>query len=366
MAKLSQKLDNLLIPKTRADTYNQVVSAIENKYGWKIPTEQHGIYFNFGKYKTKYRKLSEEQTKATGKNVYIDTRTGQVWDPAYNNQMKASINADRNVLTNSLRSKRGGWLATGIKSNLQKLQVFDAINRKTDAKIRQGSNLGTLNKLLSKDTAEGGKEIDLRREKELNRLDTNIANEKAKLNEINTYTPNANQLRLINGEGKTNWERTPYNEVGGLVDGVNQPGYRPSTQAGGNLGTVKIDFNGEVSPQVQQVVDEYIDPLSNEFGNKYKAEEINNNKSNASEAAKKTNNQTDNPAPSTIEENLSSDGIPMKKHWIESVRDVEDGVTNYKNSEEYRRLLMAKEFASKRLKIQKPDKKNKLTIAADT
>jgi len=357
MAKVSQQLDNLLIPKTRADTYNQVVSAIESKYGWSIPKEQDGFYFNFGRYKTKYRKLSEEQSKATGQKVYIDTRTGQVWDPAYNNQMKASINADKNVLTNSLRSKRGGKLAQGIKSNLQKLQVFNAINRKTDAQIAQGSELGTLNKLLSPTTAEGNKEIDLRREKELNRLDTNIANEQAKLREINTYTPNENQLRLINGEGKTNWERN--NEVAQQMDGVTQP----------NLGRLTIDVNGEVNDQVKQVVNEYIDPNSDNFSQVYKPEEVNrpqDDQPNINAERKKTNNPTDVPDTSTIEENLSNDGIPMKKNWIQSVQDVEDGVTNYQNSEEYRRLLMAKEFASKRLKIKKPDKKSKLTIATDT
>jgi len=344
MAKLdrNEELNKLFIPKTRSETYDKVVSAIENKYGWSIPKEQDGLLFNFGRYRTKYRKLSEAQTKATGKNVYIDTRTGQVWDPAYNNQLKASINADKNVLTNSLRSKRGGKLAQGIKSNLQKLQVFDAINKKTDAKLGYGSELGTLNKLLSAPTAEGGKEIDLRREKELNRLDENIAAERAKLNEINTYTPNANQLRLIQGEGKTNWERN--NEVAQQVDGVLQPG---------NLGRVTLDFNGEVSPQVNQVVNE----VTGQGG-------VEQNQSNVSEAAKKTNNINDELTVNEKVDSVSGDGIPIKKHWIQSVQDVEDGVTNYKNSEEYRRLLMAKEFASKRLKIKKPDKKNKLTIDA--
>ena len=354
MAKVSQNLDNLLIPKTRKETFNQVRSAVEDKYGWQLG--KFGFSeFNYNTYKSRYRKLSSERTKAAGKNVYIDTRTGQVWDPAYGNQMKESINADKKVLVNSSKSMMYGDLGQGIQSNLQKIKIFQAQNRKTDAKIAQGSELGTLNKLLSPTTAEGGKEIDLRREKELNRLDQNIANEQAKLREINTYTPNANQLRLINGEGKTNWERN--NEVAQQMDGVLQPG---------NLGRVTLDFNGEVSPQVNKVVNEYIDPLSNEFGNKYKPQEIDNNQSNASEAAVKTNNQTDNPAPSTIEKNLSSDGIPMEKHWIQSVQDVEDGVTNYKNSEEYRRLLMAQEFAAKRLKIKKPDKKSQLTIATDT
>ena len=352
MAKVSQKLDNLLIPKTRKDTFNQVRSAVEDKYGWELG--KFGFAeFNYKNYKSRYRKLSSEQTKAAGKKVYIDTRTGQVWDPAYGNQLKSSLNADKKVLVNSSKSMLYGDLGQGIQSNLQKIKIFQAQNRKTDAQIAQGSELGTLNKLLSPTTAEGGKEIDIRRENELNRLDQNIANEKAKLREINTYTPNANQLRLIQGEGKTNWERN--NEVGGLADGVNQPGYRPSTQPGGNLGTVRIDFNGEVSPQVQQVVNGVTGQGS-----------VEQNQSNASEAAVKTNNPNDTPAPSTIEENLSNDSIPMKKNWIQSVQDVEDGVTNYKNSEEYRRLLMAKEFASKRLKIKKPDKKSKLTIATDT
>jgi len=357
MAKGSQKLDNLFIPKTRKDTFNKVRSAVEDKYGWELGNFGFSE-FNYKTYKNRYRKLSSEQTKAAGKNVYIDTRTGQVWDPAYGNQLKSSINADKKVLVNSSKSMMYGDLGQGIQSNLQKIKIFQAQNRKSDAKQGYGSELGTLNKIMSPTTVEGGKEIDIRRENELNRLDTNIANEKAKLRDINTYTPNANQLRLIEGEGQTNWQRN--NEAGGLVDGVNQPGYRPST--GGNVGRLTIDVNGEVSDQVQKVVNEYIDPLSNEFGNKYKAEEVNNNKSNASEAAIKTNNTNDQKALSTIEENLSSDGIPLKKHWIESVRDVEDGVTDYKNSEEYRRLLMAKEFASRKLKIKKPDDEKSKTV----
>jgi hypothetical protein len=82
------------------------------------------------------------------------------------------------------------------------------------------------------------------------------------------------------------------------------------------------------------------------------------NASTASTEAIQTNNSTDVPDTSTVEKNLSNDGIPMKKHWIESVRDVEDGVTNYKNSEEYRRLLTAKQFASKK-KLEIPKKKDK-------
>ena len=349
MAKTSQKLDNLLIPKTRKDTFNQVRSAVEDKYGWELG--KFGFAeFNYKNYKSRYRKLSSEQTKAAGKKVYIDTRTGQVWDPTYGNQLKSSLNADKKVLVNSSKSMLYGDLGQGIQSNLQKIKIFQAQNRKTDAQIAQGSELGTINKLLSPTTAEGGKEIDIRRENELNRLDQNIANEKAKLREINTYTPNANQLRLIEGEGKTNWERN--NEVGGLADGVNQPGYRPSTQPGGNLGTVRIDFNGEVSPQVQQVVNGVTG--------------VEQNQSNVSQAAKGTNNSNDELTVNEKVDAVSSDGIPMKKNWIQSVQDVEDGVTNYKNSEEYRRLLMAQEFASKRLKIKKPDKKSKLTIATDT
>lgn len=266
MAKLSQKpADNLFIPKTRKDTFNQVRSAVEDKYGWKLGNFGFAE-FNYKNYRNRYRKLSEEQTKATGKNVYIDTRTGQVWDPAYGNQLKSSLNADKKVLVNSSKSMLYGDLGQGIRSNLQKIKIFQAQNRKMDAKLGYGSELGTLNKLLSPTTAEGGKEIDIRRENELNRLDQNIANEKAKLNEINTYTPSANQLRLMAGEGKTNWERN--NEVAQQMDGVLQPG---------NLGRVTLDFNGEVSPQVQQVVN----GVTGQGG-------VEQNQSNASEATPKT------------------------------------------------------------------------------
>ena len=155
------------------------------------------------------------------------------------------------------------------------------------------------------------------------------------------------------------------------MDGVNQPGYRPSTS--GNIGRLTIDVNGEVSDQVNQVVNQVAgndihDPLLDSFSQVYKPEDPKrpqDDQPNINAERKKTNNPNDTPAPSTIEKNLSSDGIPIKKHWIQSVQDVEDGVTNYKNSEEYRRLLMAKKFASqKKLEIPKKKDKKKISVTA--
>jgi len=82
------------------------------------------------------------------------------------------------------------------------------------------------------------------------------------------------------------------------------------------------------------------------------------NNSNVSEAAKGTNNINDEPTVDEKVNAVSGNGIEIKKNWIPSVMDVEDGVTNYKNSEEYRRLLTAKQFASKK-KLEIPKKKDK-------
>jgi len=71
---------------------------------------------------------------------------------------------------------------------------------------------------------------------------------------------------------------------------------------------------------------------------------------------KNNNNTGKNEGDKSNKEQKSSDGITMKKRWIPSVMDVEDGVTNYKDSEEYRRKLVKEAFERKK-KLAIKDKK---------